>query len=366
MADDIGSRGEDPRDVARRRLNIGRRLREGQVRSAQGQASGPSMTPSTQSMVPYREGLPTAPEGGRGGPLAPSGGREMAAPRGENVPAVRREGMPSIRVPPGSAEAMRGAMQSPMARAMGTGRATAARTAAEGGMRLGDRLMRGGRTPAARAATGDLGDDMSEASREAPSADYEESMRAGEAAGRPAPRQQPARGAARVASRESMTADDLNEIVLRLNRGEKPVTETEKRLADRMGIAYRKGGMVKPMKYQEGGAIKVPGKKPAMGGSKAPASRMRDMISPEERRELDAPLTRQERDRMRESGFKKGGMIKPKTAMKKGGAVKAPAMKMKSGGKVPAPKKMMKGGITSKPKAKPAKYAKGGMAKGCK
>ena len=309
MADDIGSRGEDPRDVARRRLNIGRRLREGQVRTAQGQASGPSMTPSTQSMVPYREGLPAGGgrggggEGGRGGPPATSGGREMAAPRGENLPAVRREGMPSIRVPPGSAEAMRGAMQSPMARAMGTGRATAARTAAEGAMRLGDRLMRGGRSPAARTPAGDLGDEAPEAPRSAPTADYEESRRAGEAAGRPAPRQQPARGAARAAQRE-MTADDLNEIVLRLNRGEKPVTETEKRLADRMGIAYRKGGMVKP-----------------------------------------------------------------KTAMKKGGAVKAPAKKMKSGGKV-APKKMMKGGMTSKPKKMMgggrAMYAKGGMARGCK
>ena len=55
-----------------------------------------------------------------------------------------------------------------------------------------------------------------------------------------------------------------------------------------------------------------------------------------------------------------------KTAMKKGGVVKAPTKKMKTGGKVPAPKKMMKGGITAKPKAKPMKYAKGGMTKGCK
>ena len=309
MADDIGSRGEDPRDVARRRLNIGRRLREGQVRTAQGQASGPSMTPSTQSMVPYREGVPAGGgrggggEGGRGGPPATSGGREMAAPRGENLPAVRREGMPSIRVPPGSAEAMRGAMQSPMARAAGTGRAAAGRAAVEGAMRLGDRLMRGGRSPAARMPSPDLGDEAPEPARSPrPYPFEEEDMYAGSVAGRPAPAPRP-RQAARAAPRE-MSADDLNEIVLRLNRGEKPVTETEKRLADRMGIAYRKGGMVKP-----------------------------------------------------------------KTAMKKGGAVKAPAKKMKSGGKV-APKKMMKGGMTSKPKKMMgggrAMYAKGGMAKGCK
>ena len=407
MADDIGSRGEDPRDVARRRRNIGRRLREGQVRTAQGQASGPSMTPSTQSMVPYQERLPTAPEGGRGergGPPATSGGREMAAPRGENVPAMRREGMPSIRVPQGAADMMRGAMQSPMARAMGTGRAAAGRAAVEGAMRLGDRLMRGGRSPAARTPAGDLGDEAPEAPRPVPTADYEESMRAGEAAGRPAPRQQPARGAARAAPRE-MTADDLNEIVLRLNRGEKPVTETEKRLADRMGIAYRKGGMVKgkgmhmmpdgsmmknkdhaamkkggkAMMYREGGKVRQGMQSPKAQEARAemaedvmkrsmpaePKRRMRDMMSPEDRREYDAPLTTQERDRMRESGFKKGGMIKPKTAMKKGGVVKKAA-----GGKVAAPKKMMKGGVVAKPKPKKmmgggrAMYAKGGMAKG--
>jgi hypothetical protein len=227
---------------------------------------------------------------------------------------------------------------------------------------------------------------------------------AGEAAGRPAPRQQPARGAARAAPRE-MTADDLNEIVLRLNRGEKPVTETEKRLADRMGIAYRKGGMVKgkgmhmmpdgsmmknkdhaamkkggkAMMYREGGKVRQGMQSPKAQEARAemaedvmkrsmpaePKRRMRDMMSPEDRREYDAPLTTQERDRMRESGFKKGGMIKPKTAMKKGGVVKKAA-----GGKVAAPKKMMKGGVVAKPKPKKmmgggrAMYAKGGMAKG--
>lgn len=121
-----------------------------------------------------------------------------------------------------------------------------------------------------------------------------------------APVRPAARPAPRPASRASSAAEDLNEIVLRLTRGEKPVTETEKRIADRMGIAY-----------------------------------------------------------------KKGGMVKAKTAMKKGGTVKpkAPAKKMKSGGKV-APKKMMKGGMTSKPKKMMgggrAMHAKGGMAKGCK
>jgi hypothetical protein len=211
----------------------------------------------------------------------------------------------------------------------------------------------------------------------------------------------------RPAARGSSESDKLNAIVLRLQRGEKPVTETEKRLADAMGIAYRKGGMVKPkghnmreegmemrggryrggmkeemaemmparkkspmpmmkkggkvMKYQEGGAITMPGKTPKMGGSKSASNpksgRMRDTISDSERRELDAPLTQEEKDRMRSSGFKKGG------------AIKAPAKKMKSGGKV-APKKMMKGGMTAKPKKMMgggrAMYAKGGMTRGCK
>ena len=117
----------------------------------------------------------------------------------------------------------------------------------------------------------------------------------------PAP---PRSAAPRPAARESMSADDLNEIVLRLNRGEKPVTETEKRLADRMGIAYRKGGMVKPKTaMKKGGAVKAPAKKMKSGGKVAPKKRM------------------------------KGGMTSK-------------------------PKKMMGGGR--------AMYAKGGMARGCK
>jgi hypothetical protein len=165
------------------------------------------------------------------------------------------------------------------------------------------------------------------------------------------PRPQPTRRAAAPARRQASSSDDLNATVLRLQSGSPPQTETERRLADRMGIAYRKGGLVKPKKFQVGGAVKVPGKTPASGGPKPPA-RMRDRISAEDRKELDAPLTQAEKNHMSASGFKKGGKVMTK--------------KMKTGGKVPAPKKMMKGGITAKPKAKPMKYAKGGMTKGCK
>lgn len=144
---------------------------------------------------------------------------------------------------------------------------------------------------------------------------------------------QPARGPSE--------SDRLNAIVLRLQRGEKPVTETEKRLADAMGIAYRKGGMVKPKGHnmREEGMEMKGGR--YRGGMKEEMAEMMPM-----RKKSAAPM------------------------MKKGGAVKAPAKKMKSGGKV-APKKMMKGGMTAKPKKKmmgggKAMYAKGGMTRGCK
>lgn len=143
-------------------------------------------------------------------------------------------------------------------------------------------------------------------------------------------RPQPTRRAAAPARRQASGSDDLNAMVLRLQGGSPPQTETERRLADRMGIAYRKGGLVKPKKFQVGGAVKVPGKAPASGGPKPP-TRMRDRISSEERKELDAPLTQAEKSRLRGDNFKRGGKVMAK--------------KMKSGGKVPAPKKMMKGGM---------------------
>lgn len=396
MADDIGSRGEDPRDVARRRLNIGRRLREGQVRTAQGQASGPSMTPSTRSMVPYRESLPAGGGRGGGGEGGGGGGRSMAPSGGERLPAPR----------PSSGELMRqgagmggGAPRAGGPRVVGGAGPTAAAGVALG---LGsEALRRYMDNRGQRPIRGDFEQGMEpEGTPEAAAAETE---RQRVMAPTPAPAPRP-RQAARPAPRE-MTADDLNEIVLRLNRGEKPVTETEKRIADRMGIAYRKGGMVKgkgmhmmpdgsmmknkdhaamkkgnkAMMYREGGKVRQGMQSPKAQEARAEMAedvmrreRARDPISDKERKagRVDAamdsgPLTDAEKERMRASGFKKGGMIKPKTAMKKGGVVKKAA-----GGKVAAPKKMMKGGMTSKPKKMMgggrAMYAKGGMARGCK
>ena len=194
------------------------------------------------------------------------------------------------------------------------------------------------------------------------------------------------RPAPRPAPRASSAADDLNAIVLKLQRGEAPTNETERRLADRMGIAYKKGGMVN--KYREGGSIRQGIQSPKAqearaemaedvmkrarkGMGEGPPRRVpNSMLTPEEQKERTAPLTDEEKRRI-VPGYKKGGMLKVKTAMKKGGAVKpkAPATKMKAGGKV-APKKMMKGGMTSKPKKMmgggKAMYAKGGMTRGCK
>ena len=58
--------------------------------------------------------------------------------------------------------------------------------------------------------------------------------------------------------------------------------------------------------YQSGGAVPAPGKVPGEGGRK---SRMRDMISDEERRELDAPLRPEDFQRPAPK-MKKGGMVK--------------------------------------------------------
>ena len=176
-------------------------------------------------------------------------------------------------------------------------------------------------------------------------------------------------------------------------------------------VEYRKGGKVK--KYQEGGRVRQGIQSPRAqearaemaedvmkrarkGMGEGPPRRVpNSMLTPEEQRERNAPLSKDELDRMRGDAYKKGGMIKPKghgmkeeamemkggryrggakeeraeMMMKKGG--KVATKKMKSGGKV-APKKMMKGGIVAKPKAKKmmgggrAMYAKGGMARGCK
>ena len=160
---------------------------------------------------------------------------------------------------------------------------------------------------------------------------------------------------------------------------------TEARMRDMYGSQYssqynmKQGGKVKA--YREGGAIRQGMQSPKAQEGRAEMAedvmrreRAREPISDKERKAgraeaaMDSgPLTGAEKERMRSSGFKKGGMIKPKakTAMKKGGVVKKAA-----GGKVAAPKKMMKGGMTSKPKKMmgggKAMYAKGGMAKGCK
>ncbi len=412
MADDIGRPGEYPGDVARRRRRQGIRYRAAQAAANQG--SGPTMTPSNQSMVPYQERLPTAPEGGgRGGPPAPSGGREVASPRGENLPAVRREGMPSIRVPPGAAEAMRGAMQSPMARAMGTGRGAAIGRVAEGAMRLGEAARRAYRSMPAR--TPDTGPDEGPARPSMPIPNNLPDMEPPpyEEARRPRPRQQPARrpsqSEADALNQRELERIALGAVLSDMMKG--GYEQPERGFFERLGIrrtnetgegrpstgnfredirelgrtlGFKKGGQIKSktmmkkggkvMKYREGGPIRQGMQSPKAQEGRAEMAedvmrreRAREPISDKARKAArmeagmdSGPLTDAEKERMRSSGFKKGG------------AIKAPAKKMKSGGKVPAPKKMMKGGkVAAKPVKKMmgggrAMYAKGGMAKGCK
>lgn len=61
------------------------------------------------------------------------------------------------------------------------------------------------------------------------------------------------------------------------------------------------------MKYEEGGPVPQPGKVPGQGGRKP---RMRDMISEQERKELDAPLTLEDFRRPAPQKMKKGGVVK--------------------------------------------------------
>ena len=111
----------------------------------------------------------------------------------------------------------------------------------------------------------------------------------------PAPRtparQAPARN--RAPTLREMSADGLNEISLRLARGGTPTTDLEKRLADRMGLAYKKGGLVNS---------KAKGNMPMRG---VPATKKPAPFPPARK---PAP-------------FKKGGAVK-KAAYKSGGMVK--------------------------------------------
>jgi hypothetical protein len=61
------------------------------------------------------------------------------------------------------------------------------------------------------------------------------------------------------------------------------------------------------MKYQSGGPVPHPGKVPGEGGRK---SRLRDMISDAERKELDSPLTPEDFRRPSPPKMRKGGMVK--------------------------------------------------------
>jgi hypothetical protein len=201
-------------------------------------------------------------------------------------------------------------------------------------------------------------------------------------------------------------------------------------------LGFKKGGQIKSktmmkkggkvMKYREGGPIRQGMQSPKAQEGRAEMAedvmrreRAREPISDKERKAGRAeagrdsgPLTDAEKERMRSSGFKKGGAIKPpvKKMMKGGMTSKLPPTKAPPGMRPPVPmptprppgmrppvpmptprpppmpvrlsnvggspmmKPVMKkagGKVTAKPVKKMmgggrAMYAKGGMAKGCK
>jgi hypothetical protein len=345
--------------------------------------------------------------GGRGGAMVPSGGDRLPAPRPSSG-ELMRQGAGMGGGTPRTGPRVVGGAAGPAAAGVAIGLA-------------GEALNRYLENRRNRPITGNYEQGMEpEGSNEA--ADAERERQASQRAPAPAPRPAaPARPAARPAPRRpaqrEMSAEERQAFMERMMREEadreaaarqpergfferlglRRTNETglepgtEARMRDMYGSQYssqynmKQGGKVKA--YREGGAIRQGMQSPKAQEGRAEMAedvmrreRAREPISDKERKAgraeaaMDSgPLTDAEKERMRSSGFKKGGMIKPKakTAMKKGGAVKAPAKKMKSGGKV-APKKMMKGGKVA---AKPAKkmmgggramYAKGGMAKGCK
>ncbi len=148
-------------------------------------------------------------------------------------------------------------------------------------------------------------------------------------------------------------------------------------------VNYKKGGKVK--KYQEGGRVRQGMQSPKAqearaemaedvmkrarkGMGEGPPRRVpNSMLTPEEQKERNAPLSKSELDRMRGDAYKKGGMIKPK-----GHGMKEEAMEMKGGRyrggmKEERAEMMMKKGGKVAAKA-PVKKAAGGkvMAKGRK
>lgn len=317
------------------------------------------MSPNRE-VVPYRENLPA--EGGRGGP---------PAVRRENLPVPRSENLPAVRPPAGSAEALRG-LATPGSAARGFGGMLGGAAGAAGA------ALAAGRRALREAALGDYEEEgrRALAERRASRAPAREPAAEAPVAGTipdtvvtaQAPRPQaPRPRVARPAQRESMSADDLNEIVLRLHRGEKPETETEKRLADRMGIAYRKGGLVKPKGHgPKEEAMEMKGGR-YRGGAK------------EERAEMKA------KGGIIKSKAKSPAKLKGKTLMKKGGMAKGGEAGLAStlrGGVVKKPgtdsfnfqaKKMATGGVVQEggskygfTTAKTKMLRRGGMAKGCK
>lgn len=126
-------------------------------------------------------------------------------------------------------------------------------------------------------------------------------------------------------SRMRADTEDTANMMRRTSRLQREGLDLDNRMRDLMGgeRKMKTGGMVKKVaKYQAGGPVKGPEpKNPPVGGGRKRPLTMFEQVSPEERREAGAPLSREEMRRITEgSRMKKGGMVKKKAGgMIKGG-----------------------------------------------
>lgn len=253
MADDIGTRGQDPRDVALARRE------QGMIRRAQQRALEEA---GRRVAVTSAGGSGAGGGGGGSRALTPSGGDRLPAPRGgsSNLPAVQDN-----RIPLNLGPVSRGASQLGLRAAGAAGMAldpTSAATATLTGTPEGRRMLA---EDAARRTMTDP--NYSETANEAAAALRAANER--RQATRPTTRMRPSgsRG-------NEMSADELNAISLARGEGyDGPAAANIRRRLAEMEPGMKKGGPVKKM--AKGGPVKASkkGMKPVYKMAKGGAAR---------------------------------------------------------------------------------------------
>ena len=256
MADDIGTRGQDPRQVAEDRR------REGEMRRARARAAkgGRKNLP-----VPTSGGSRGGGGGGGGGrALSPAGGDRSSIQRGGPGTALTRDGRIPLNLGP-AGRAISGRALGPLSGMSATMAADATLTGTEEGRRiLEDHEARRNLAAQIRSDEASRGAEADSATQALSEAEEVQRSRRNErqrAANRPMTRM-----SARQQTRPSeMSADDLNAMSLARGVGPDNAPDTEaaanirRRLAE-MAQGLKKGGAVKKM--AKGGAVK----KMATGG----------------------------------------------------------------------------------------------------